>query len=471
MSEEAGSRQERRRSMMLLEPMHKVIPKMAVPTVISMLVSAFYNLVDTYFVSYLGTAATGAVGVNSSLENFIMMAGSFLAIGANSYIARLLGAKQEKKASQVLSTSFFSALITGTLVMICGFLWMRPLVNLLGAHGEVEQYAVDYAGYVLYAAPLMAASFVMNQCLRSEGSASFSMIGMVAGSLLNIGLDPLFIFVFGWGIKGASAATAISKAVSFVILLWPYLHRHSMLHLSPKNICFSKDICTEVFKMGSPSLLRNGLSTIAGILLNNIAGAYSAAALAAISVTNRIIMFLTFAVLGFGQGFQPVAGFNWGAKRYDRVRQAYRFSAIVGVAAITVISLLVALFSKQLIGLFTDTDAEMMRIGALSIALQCAAMPIHAWVIVVNMLYAGTGKAFGAITLGITRQGICFFPLVWLLPHLFGVNGIAAIQAVADGLSLFVALPFAVSIQQELKRLDRQQGEAPPESANTEKGT
>lgn len=449
--------------MMLSEPMYKVIPKMAVPTVISMLVSALYNLVDTYFVSFLGTAATGAVGVNASLENFIMMAGSFLAIGANSYIARLLGAKQEKKASQVLSTSFFTALITGTLVMICGLIWMHPLVNLLGAHGEVEKFAMDYAGYVLYAAPFMAASFVMNQCLRSEGSAVFSMIGILAGSIINIGLDPLFIFVFGWGIKGASAATAISKVISFVILLWPYLRRHSMLRLNPKNICYSRDICTEVFKMGSPSLLRNGLSTVAGILLNNIAGGYSDAALAAISVTNRIIMFLTYAVLGFGQGFQPVAGFNWGAKRYDRVRKAYRFSSVAGVISISVISLFVALFSKQLIALFTETDAEMMRIGSLSIILQCAAMPIHAWVIVVNMLYAGTGKAFGAITLGITRQGICFFPIVWLLPRLFGVNGIAAVQAAADALSLFVAIPFAVSILRKLKQLERQNEDSPDE--------
>jgi len=461
-TDEQNSRQARRRAMMLEAPMRSLIPRMAVPTIISMLVSAFYNLVDTYFVSYLGTNATGAVGVNASLENIIMMAGSFLAIGANSYIARLLGARQDRKASQVLSTAFFTALVTGSAVMIGGLCWMRPLVNLLGAKGPIEQYAMDYASYVLYAAPFMAANFVMNQCLRSEGSAAFSMIGMVSGAILNIGLDPLFIFVFGWGIKGASAATAISKLVSFGILLTPYLRRRSMLHLSPRNICYSADICAEVFKMGSPSLLRNGLSTLAGILLNNIAGAYSAAALAAISVTNRIIMFLTCAVLGFGQGFQPVAGFNWGARRYDRVRAAYRFSATAGVGAITLCSLVVALFSRQLIMLFTDTDAEMIRLGALSIILQCAVMPIHAWVIVVNMLYAGTGKAFGAITLGMTRQGICFLPVVWLLPKLFGVEGVAAVQAAADGLSLLVAIPFAVRILRELKQLEAQQ---PPQDA------
>ena len=468
MTDEQNARQLKRRSMMLDEPMRRLIPKMAIPTIISMLVSAFYNLVDTYFVSSLGTNATGAVGVNASLENIIMMAGSFLAIGANSYIARLLGAKEEQKASHVLSTSFFTALFTGSLVMVLGLMFRQPLVSLLGAKGAIEQYAMDYAGYVLYAAPFMAANFVMNQCLRSEGSATFSMIGMVSGAVINIGLDPLFIFVFDWGIKGASAATAISKFISFCILLTPYIRKRSMLHLSVRNIHYTRDICTEVFKMGSPSLLRNGLSTMAGILLNNIAVLYSAAALAAISVTNRIIMFLTCAVLGFGQGFQPVAGFNWGAKRYDRVRAAYRFSATVGVAAITLCAAVVALFSKQLIMLFTDGDAEMIRLGAYSIILQCAVMPIHAWVIVVNMLYAGTGKAFGALTLGMTRQGICFFPMVWLLPRLWGVEGVAAVQAAADGLSLLVALPFAVHILRELKRLEQTQ-EPLPERADARK--
>jgi putative MATE family efflux protein len=212
---------ERRRDLLLNGPIYKVIPRMAIPTIISMLITTFYNLADTYFVSSLGTSATAAVGVNFSLDNLIMTAGSFLAVGANSYIARLLGAKEETKASQVLSTAFFSALITGSLAMLTGLLFLDPMVHALGASGDVVPYAKDYASYILLAAPFMAANFVMNQCLRSEGSAVFSMIGMVSGAILNIGLDPLFIFVYGWGVKGAAAATAISKLVSFIILLCP----------------------------------------------------------------------------------------------------------------------------------------------------------------------------------------------------------------------------------------------------------
>ncbi len=453
MTPDRAAAKERRRDLLLNAPICKVIPRMAIPTIISMLITTFYNLADTYFVSSLGTAATAAVGVNFSLDNLIMTAGSFLAVGANSYIARLLGAKDEKKASQVLSTAFFTALITGSLAMLAGLIFLNPLVHALGASGDVVQYAKDYAGYVLLAAPFMAANFVMNQCLRSEGSAVFSMIGMVSGAILNIGLDPLFIFVFGWGVKGASAATALSKLVSFIILLWPYLRRSSLLHLSIRNIRYSRDIVSEIVKMGFPTAMRTGLTAVSTIVLNNMASLFSDSALAAISVSNRIMMFLTASVLGFGQGYQPVAGFNWGAKRYDRVYKAFWFSSVAGVIGVSVLSLVMGLFSQHIMLLFTTVDEEMLTIGNLCIRLQCLAMPIHAWVIVVNMSYAGLGKARGAAILSIARQGLCFIPMILLLPRLFGVNGLAGAQAASDALSLLIALPLCVKMLKEIQLL------------------
>jgi len=437
--------------MMLTLPMHRLIPKMAVPTIISMLITSMYSLADTYFVSYLGTSATAAVGVNFSLDNLIMTVGAFLAVGANSFIARLLGAKQDKKASQVLSTTFFTAIFAGILVSVLGLVFLDPLVRGLGATENIIQYSKDYASYVLLAAPFMASSFVMNQCLRSEGSALFSMIGMVSGAVLNIALDPLFILGFGWGVKGASAATAISKVVSFIILFIPYFRRSSLLHLSVRNIQFSREIVSEVAKMGFPAMMRSGLAAVSMIVLNKVAGLYSDSILAGMSVVNRVVMFPTAAILGFGQGFQPVTGFNWGARRFDRVYKAFTFSSIVALIAGAVMGIILAVFAQPLIGLFTKTDQELLAIGILSIRLQCLVMPIHAWVIVVNMLYAGLGKARGAAILSISRQGLCLIPAIVILPLLFGANGLAAAQFASDLLSMLIAVPLCIAILRDIK--------------------
>jgi putative MATE family efflux protein len=447
----AASLQENRRNMMLTTPMHRLIPRMAIPTIISMLVTSFYSLADTYFVSSLGTGATAAVGVNFSLDNLIMTAGSFLAVGANSYIARLLGAREDKKASQVLSTSFFTAIFMGLLACVLGLVFLDPLVRGLGATDKIIMYSKQYASYVLLAAPFMAASFVMNQCLRSEGSAIYSMIGMVSGAVINIGLDPLFILTFGWGVKGASMATALSKMISFAILIVPYLRRSSLLHLTYRNIRYSKDIVLEVTKMGSPAMFRSGLTAVALIVLNRMAGFYSDSVLAAMSVVGRVIMFPTAAILGFGQGFQPVTGFNWGAKRYDRVTKAISFASVSALIAGTAMGLILGLLARPIMLQFTTSDAEMIAIGVLSIQLQCLVMPIHAWVIVVNMTYAGLGKATGAAILSISRQGLCFIPMLLLLPPLFGAKGLASAQAASDVLSLFIAVPLIILVLRDIR--------------------
>jgi len=443
--------QEKRKTMMLREPVWRVIPKMAIPTIIAFLINSIYSLADTYFVSSLGTNATAAVSVNASLDQLIMMTGSMLAMGANSYIARLLGQGNDKKASQVLSTAFFTAGAFGLLLAIFGTIFMGPMVRLLGATPTCEAYAIEYATYVLLAAPFMSSNFVMNQCLRSEGSATLSMVGMGFGGILNCVLDPIFIFGFDMGVAGASLATAISKLVSFGILIFPYITRRSLLHLSVKNIHYSKDIITKVVSVGSSSMFRNGLAVVAGILLNDIAGNISDSVLAGVGVCTKIMMFPFGIILGFGNGFQPVAGFNWGAKRYDRVAQSYRFSSVTALLGGAVMGIALAVFADPIIVLFAGSDPEMRHIGAICMWTQCLALPIHAWVAMVNMYCVALGNAKGAMLLATARQGSCFLPILHLLAFLFGAYGVASIQAVADVLTLALAFPILFSVKKKVK--------------------
>ena len=364
MDAKGEQKQQDRKLMMLNDPIHRVIPKMAIPTIVAFLINSIYSLADTYFVSSLGTNATAAVSVNASLDQLIMMCGSMLAMGANSYIARLLGKNEDEKASRVLSTAFFSAFAIGASLLVFGTIFMVPMVRLLGATPTCEQYSIDYATYVLMAAPFMACNFVMNQCLRSEGSATLSMVGMGFGGILNCVLDPIFIFGFDMGVAGASLATAISKVVSFSILIFPYITKRSLLHLSIRNFKPSREIVSEIVSVGSSSMFRNGLAVVAGILLNTLAGGISDSVLAGIGVCTKIMMFPFGIILGFGNGFQPVAGFNWGAKRYDRVKESYRFSSKVAFWGGLVMAAFCIIFADWLIILFAGTDEEMRRIGA-----------------------------------------------------------------------------------------------------------
>ena len=445
-------RQQRRRNMMMNDPIHRVIPKMAVPTIVAFLINSIYSLADTYFVSSLGTNATAAVSVNASLDQLIMMCGSMLAVGANSYIARLLGEGRDKKASQVLSTSFFGAFAIGALLLIFGSIFMTPMVRLLGATPTCEAYSIEYATYVLLAAPFMASNFVMNQCLRSEGSATLSMVGMGFGGILNCILDPIFIFGLNMGVAGASLATAISKVVSFAILIFPYLTRRSLLHLSVKNIRVHWDIISEIVSIGSSSMFRSGLAVVAGIMLNDLAGNFSDSVLAGVGVCTKIMMFPFGIILGFGNGFQPVAGFNWGAKRYDRVSDSYRFSSRVSLIGSAIMAAVLIIFADPIIVLFAGEDPQMRQVGALCMRLQCYALPIHAWVAIVNMLCVALGNAKGAFLLATARQGSCFIPIIHLMTWIWKENGIAAVQAVADVLTLVMAIPLAVYMTKKVKQ-------------------
>ncbi|MBQ9387262.1 MAG: MATE family efflux transporter [Lachnospiraceae bacterium] len=467
MSRAMGSENKRieRQRQMLEGSIGKLILKMSIPTMLSFLITSIYSLADTYFVSSLGTNATAAVSVNTSLDMIIMMGGSMLAVGAASYISRLLGAGNKDRADKVLSTAFFSALVFGALIMIFGKIFITPLVRLLGATDTCEQYSIDYASYILYAAPFMATSFVMNQTLRSEGNAFLSMLGMGIGGILNCILDPFFILkevhIFGLTIgglgmevAGASIATAISKLVGFVILISPYLIRHTHLRLSIRKISYAKDIVKEVVTIGSSSLFRTGLSIVAGIILNNIAGDISDSMLAAIGVSTKVMMFPFGFLLGFGQGYQPIAGYAWGARDYRRVRRAYAFAAKTAVIGAAAMGVIMFIFANQLINLFTESDADMMRLGALCIRIQCVALPAHGWVMIVNMFCGAIGYAFGALMLALARQGTCFIPIVFPMAALFGEIGLCSVQGVADVISIFLAIVILKKVMKKVSNAE-----------------
>ena len=461
MADMKESRQLKRENMMLSMPLPKVILTMAYPTIISFLINSIYSMADIYFVSSIGTNATAAVSVNSALDSLIMVAGSLFAVGASSYIARLLGAGNRKRAEQTLSTCFCIAFVLGFLIMLIGVSFRRPMVRLFGATETCEQYAIDYATYVLYAAPFMAASFVMNQCLRAEGSALYSMFGMGIGGVINCFLDPVFILPWGlnMGVAGASLATAISKLIGFVILIIPYLRGKSMLHLSIRNVVFHATMLKEVLSVGSSSMFRTLLSILSGILINKEAGLISDAALACIGVTNKCMMFCFSIILGFSNGFQPVAGFNWGARKYDRVRGSFRFASRTAFLGGLAMALITGIFAPQIIHWFSSGDAELIRLGTLCIRMQAIALPIHAWVAIVNSMAAGLGKARIALLLATARQGSCFIPVLYPLSRLFGAEGIASVQAVADVLTLALAIPSLISIRRMIREAEEQETE------------
>ena len=431
--------------MILEEKIGPLVLKMAVPTIIAQLITTIYNLVDTYFVSTIGTSATAAVGVNSSLERTITVVGSLIGGGACSYIARLLGAGKKQDADRVLSTSIFTGFGIGILFAVVCSLFLEPLVRLLGANEDCITYSMEYAQYVLLAAPFMIISFALNMCLKSEGSATYAMIGIGFGGVLNCFLDPLFIRTLGMGVKGASIATAISKIISCGILLWPYIRKRTTAAISLRSFRFVGKDAKEVISIGSTAFFRTALSVISGVLINRVAGGYSTSALAAISVANRVMEFPFAVILGFGMGYQPVAGFNWGAKRFDRVHESLSYGTRLSITGSFVMGALIFALATPIVRVFnTQADAAVLSLGILCIRLQCAALPIHAWTSVINMFYAGIGQAKFALLISTARQGYCFIPALFLLVWLVGADGVAGAQALADVFCLLVVIPLGI---------------------------
>lgn len=447
---------------MLEEPMFKVIPKVAVPMIVASLIDSVYNLADTFFVSQIGTYATAAVAINDSLMNFLRAISMGFALGAASYISRLMGAKEDEKASRVGSSTLFIGILFSLCFGLICLSFRSWIVDLLGATQEAKQYSMDYSFWILLAAPFTTAELIMNQLLRSEGSTTFAMIGTCSGAVLNCILDPIFISVFGWEVAGAAGATALSKVVSCIVLAWPFIRKHSMLDISLKNFKPDKEGVMEVAKMGVPAFLRMSLMSVGGILTNRVARTFGTSVQAGIAVANKLYRFVASAIMGFSQGFGPVAGFCWGARKYKRVRESYYTTVIIGSVAGLILGAAMFFGSKYLIHLFNaENDAMMLAIGSFKIRALCLVLLPHEIVMITSNLYQSLGRPIGNLLLSMSRQLLFLIPMVLILPRFWGAYGLAVAQAASDGASfLFLALPLAWHMIHRISKL--KDGDEPP---------
>ena len=430
---------------MLTEPIGKLLFKKAAPTVLIQLITVIYNTADTYFVAKIDTGASAAVGVVFSLMAIIQATGGSIGMGATSLISPMLGQKRVDDASTVGTSAALMSVIAGALIGALGLVFLRPLVSLIGARGEVIPYAEDYARFILIGAPFMTTAFVLNSVLRSEGQAVYSMIAMISGGILNLFIDPLLIFGFGMGIAGAALATMISQMTSFFIMAIIFLRDRSIVRLRPKYIGKKPSVYLHIVRMGVPTLFRQGMASLSSALLNIMAAPYGAAAVAAISIANKLYMLVRHIVLGIGQGFQPIAGYCFGAKRYSRVKKVFW----VATGAATVICLSIALavyFFREPIMVWFRDDPAVVEAGSAMLRFLCVTIPLLGFSTYVNQLYQSLGFAVGATFLASCRQGIFFVPLVFLLPAAFGLTGIEAVQAAADLLTFVISLPCWVSV-------------------------
>lgn len=432
-------------------PIGKLISTLSIPTIISMLVTAVYNMADTFFVSKLGTSASGAVGIVFSVMAIIQAVGFTFGMGSGSWISRLLGAKEEEKATEVAATGFYSAIFLGILMSIVGEWKMDDLMRLLGASETILPFARDYARYILLAAPVMASSFVLNNILRSEGHAKFAMIGITAGGVLNILLDPVFIFTFQMGIKGAAVATAFSQLISFFILLSYFIMHKTTTRLGIHRVSKNPGTYFQVVKNGMPSFSRQGLASIASILLNNQAAIYGDAAVAAMAIVSKIFMMIFSVMIGFGQGYQPVVGFNYGAGIMERVKEAMKFTLKTGIIGMSIAAAGLFLWAPNLMRMFISDDPAVMEIGTMALRAQAVSMPLIPIGTVANMTFQSIGKAWRATIMSSMRQGIFFIPLIFILPAVFELWGVVTTQAASDVLTAFACTPFLWKFYRNIK--------------------
>ena len=425
------------RQKMLETPIPPLVCRLAVPTIISMMVTSIYNMADTYFVSQINTSASGAVGIVFSAMAIIQAVGFTVGMGSGSIASRLLGQDSREEANTYASSAVLMALVLGLLLGAFGLLMIEDLVWWLGSTPTIYPYALDYATYILMGAPIMVLSFTLNNLLRWQGKASLSVFGLATGGILNMILDPIFIYPLNMGIAGAGAATFLSQCVSLVILSSFFFFKRSDLRVSPRCISRSPWIYLAILKQGMPSFFRQGVLSVSTMALNFNAKVYGDAAVAALAIVTKIFNFIQSVVIGFGQGFQPVLGYNYGAGRLDRVKQALVFSLRTCTIILTIAAVVGFLFPTPIIAFFRD-DQQVIDIGARAFRFQCVTLPLTAVLTFSNMLFQSLGKSIRATILAICRQGL-YIPLVYLLSWRFGLTGLELTQAVGDLLGFLIS--------------------------------
>ena len=440
-------------------PVPRLVLSLAVPTIISMSISAIYNIVDSWFVGHISTVATAGVGVAFAYQSLIQATGFFFGHGSGNYMSRALGARDTEGAGKMAATGFISSFLLGLVFMALGLCFMTPLSRLLGATPDVVPYSNAYLKWILIATPFLVSQMTLNNQLRLQGNAMLAMIGIAAGAVLNIFFDWLLIDHLDMGVQGASLATLISQFISWCLLFWATTFEGNV-HIYLRNYAPSADRLREIGAGGLPSLMRQSLSSISAICMNWAAASYAlegqeASTIAAFTVVARVMQTAMAVILGVGQGFQPVCGFNWGAKRYSRVRESYLFTIGMCVVILLVTSSLGWIFAPNIIAFFRDEDPQLLSIGTTVLRWQCVAFPLVGLTTPTNMLLQNIRRTGRATLLAMSRHGFAFYPTLFILPAIWGLEGLEATMATADVLTFALALPFAISIIRELSARER----------------
>ena len=431
-------------------PIGKLIGTLAIPTIISMLVTNIYNTADTYFVSRLGTSASGAVGIVFAFMTFYQAIGFMCGHGAGSFVARFLGAKSPDKAKMFAASTFFLSSLLGTLLSLAFYLNLNRVLYFLGSTKTILPYARQYAVWILIAGPFLSASCTLNNLLRYEGRARYAMIGLTTGGILNMIGDPILMFGFGMGVSGAGLSTCLSQIISFLILLSMFCIHITVTDVSPRRIRTELSTYWEIMMVGSPSLLRQGLNAASTILLNQQAKVYGDPAIAAMSIVGRMSFFIGACAIGTGQGMQPVISFNYGARKYKRVRESFHFTVKMAAALLSVFAFVCMIFARPIITWFRD-DPEVIEIGTVALRWACVSALFQPLSVPINMMFQSIGKSGRALFLSALRTGLCFVPLIEVLPLYLGLTGIEIAQPVSDITAAMISVPFAVSFLRQLK--------------------
>lgn len=431
-------------------PIPKALMAIGIPTMLGMMVNSVYNLVDAYFVGGLGTSQMGAISVVYPLGQVVVGLGLLFGNGASSYLSRLLGKGDKEKANQVASTALYGSVTIGAVIIILSMIFLRPILKLLGATDSIMPYAVTYAGIYIISCIFNVFNVTMNNIVTSEGAAKTTMCALMTGAILNIGLDPLFIYVFDMGVAGAAIATAISQIVSTSVYLIFVRKKKSIYRFKIKNCSFTKEIMSEIFKIGIPTLVFQILTSLSISLVNTRAMAYGDSVIAGMGAVTRIVSMGSLMVFGFIKGFQPIAGYSYGAKKFDRLQEAIKTSILWSTVFCAIYGLILAIFSERIISQFTKDDLEMIQAGTQSLSINGISFILFGFYTVYSSLFLALGKGLAGFILGACRQGICFVPVILILPALWGINGILYVQPIADVLSAIITVFMALHLHKEL---------------------
>lgn len=431
-------------------PISKALLAMGIPTMLGMMVNAIYNLVDAYFVGGLGTSQMGAISVVYPLGQVVVGLGLLFGNGSASYLSRLLGNREQEQANRVASTALYSSVAVGAVMIIFSLIFLRPILRLLGATDSIMPYAMTYAGIYVVSCIFNVFNVTMNNIVTSEGAAKTTMFALMAGAVLNIGLDPVFIYTLDMGVAGAAIATAISQIVSTLIYLTFIFRKKSIYSFKMKNCTFTKEIMSEIFKIGIPTLVFQILTSLSISLVNTQAGPYGDSVIAGMGAVTRIVSMGSLIVFGFIKGFQPIAGYSYGAKKFDRLHKAIRTSILWSTVFCVIYGLLLTIFSSRIIAQFTDGDLEMIRVGTQSLRINGLSFLLFGFYTVYSSLFLALGKGLEGFVLGACRQGICFVPVILILPAFWGINGILYVQPIADVLSAIITVFMALHLHKEL---------------------